>query len=123
MSLTRGEKAKQTKFKNRLLKEIHLVPEYNQEVAKELIDELSFIRITLDKTKEDIAVSGATSRIENGKQVYTSQTASMKVYNTLLGRYSTYLRQLSSLYPKTITDDEPEGDDLEAFLQEGDRIE
>lgn len=118
MSLTPQEKAKRTRFRNRFLKTIDQVPEHNQEIAKELINELSFIRVTLDNIQNEIADKGAVGVFENGKQSYISQTASMKVYNTLSSKYSTYLRQLANLYPKELESVEVDNE-LAEFLGKG----
>lgn len=78
---------------------LEFIPEQHHDIAKEYIEELSFMRSLLDNLKKEVARTGATSLFQNGKQSYTRQTPEYKAYVEVLNRYNQYLKQLLALLP------------------------
>lgn len=107
---------KKTTFKNEFYKYLDLVPEQHQNMAKEYIEELDFMRGVMDNLKEEIAKMGATGVFQNGAQTNTRQTPELKAYLDVTNRYNQYMKQLLALYP---TAQQQATDELSAFLESG----
>ncbi|XJS10462.1 hypothetical protein ACF3NG_10055 [Aerococcaceae bacterium WGS1372] len=109
-------KLNKTTFKEKFEATIYLIPDHQQNMAIEYIEELSFMRSIMDSLKIEIAKTGATSVFENGKQVVNRQTPELKAYLDVTNRYNQFMKQLLALYP---TEEEEATDELSQFLKAG----
>lgn len=85
------------------------------DVVSPLIERACFMQKTLQDLEEDINKQGAIICCINGNNIETiKENPSSKVYNTMIGKYSTVISQLCNLFPKEqkIDDD----DDLLDFI-------
>ena len=79
---------------------LELIPEERKPVARALITELNFMKKTLASLKKDIKEHGAIEWFENGSQKMFREFPAMKVYSTLVSKYSQLNRQLCELIPE-----------------------
>ncbi len=88
-------------MKNKELQEIfEKIPEDKRNEAKLILNEISFIRPTINKLKKEIRAKGPTEDFEQGKQKFTRERPALKSYNQLMKTYDTFLKNLLSLVPK-----------------------
>lgn len=107
---------KRTAFTKKFEETFDILPEQNIMVAKELVNELSFMNGIINDLKKTISEKGATYTFENGSQVMQSQTPEFKSYMEITNRYNQYFKQLLTLYPKELKNDIESS--LEQFLNE-----
>lgn len=84
-----------------------------KELAKSLIDEAAFMKITLDVLKVRIQLDGPTYPFEQGSQKMIVENPAQKSYNTMINRYNAICNSLINLLPDEKTD---KGDDRLAEL-------
>ena len=77
------------------------VPPDKKQIGERLVEELLFMRKTLESLKKVIERDGPVELFEQGKQKFTRENPAMKSYNTTVNRYSQLYRQLTELMPKT----------------------
>ncbi|MGI5949721.1 hypothetical protein [Peptoniphilus sp.] len=84
--------------------------------AKNLIEEVAFMKATLKELKELIDEHGPIDEMPQGEYSILREHPALKSYNTMVQRYSTIIKQLMDLLPK---EQQKEVDDgFEAFLNE-----
>lgn len=105
-----------TSYKKKLEESLYLIPDHQQYMAKEYIEELSFMRSILDSLKKEIAKGGATGVFQNGAQTNTRQTPELKAYLDVTNRYNQFIKQYLALFP---TEEQEADNELVAFLKAG----
>lgn len=83
-------------------------------VAEGLINEVAFMRATLEETREIIDRDGILDLFEQGKQRILREHPATKVYSVLVARYASLYKQLLDLVPDKV--DNSGTDELKAFL-------
>ncbi len=76
------------------------VPQNKRQVAERLVEELLFMRETMEDLKKQIREKGTVEQFEQGKQKFMRESPALKSYNTTVNRYSQLYKQLTDLIPK-----------------------
>lgn len=109
------EKNKKIKKETQRLKKLFKdLPENKHKMAEKLIENASFMSITLDELKEDIKLYGVKEPYANGKDQYGfKESIESKTYNTMVKNYMSIIKQLNDMLPeqKKINED----DEFEQF--------
>lgn len=98
-----------------LKKQVDKDENINQPVAYDLIEELSFMKETMEELKNTVRTHGATYIFTQGEQSYLKESPAMKSYNTTVSKYNATLKQLLSLLPQ----DTEESDAFMDFVTNG----
>lgn len=85
-----------------------------KQVASRLIEQVAFMKITLDILKINIQLDGATYWFEQGKQKMIVEHPAQKSYNTMINRYTAACNALFNLLPKESNTETDDG--FEAFV-------
>lgn len=99
---------------NKLKKLFKELPENKKKMAEKLIENASFMSITLDELKEDIKVYGVKETYVNGKDQFGfKESIESKTYGTMVKNYMSIIKQLNDMLPeeKKINED----DEFERF--------
>ena len=99
---------------NKLKKLFKELPENKKKMAEKLIENASFMSITLDELKEDIKIYGVKETYVNGKDQFGfKESIENKTYNTMVKNYMNIIKQLNDMLPenKKINED----DEFERF--------
>ena len=95
---------------NKLKKLFKELPNNKKKMAEKLIENASFMSITLDELKKDIKLYGVKETYVNGKDQFGfKESIESKTYNTMVKNYMNIMRQLNDMLPeekKTNIDDE-----------------
>lgn len=109
------EKNKKIKKETLRLKKLFKdLPENKKKMSEKLIENASFMSITLDELKEDIKKYGVKETYVNGKDQYGfKESIESKTYNTMIKNYMNIIKQLNDMLPeqKKINED----DEFEQF--------
>lgn len=103
-----------TKETNKLKKLFKELPENKKKMAEKLIENASFMSITLDELKEDIKIYGIKETYVNGKDQFGfKESIESKSYNVMVKNYMNIIKQLNDMLPedKKINED----DEFERF--------
>lgn len=87
----------------------------NKYVAYDLLEELVFMKETMEELKNTVRTHGATYIFTQGEQSYLKESPAMKSYNTTVSKYNATLKQLLSLLPQ----DTEESDAFMDFVTNG----
>lgn len=87
-----------SKEKRRLKKTFKDIEENKRKVVEGLLDDSAFMRVTLIDIK-NICKSGTTDELQQGEYTIIREHPNVKVYNTMVQRYTTMIKQLSNLLP------------------------
>ena len=90
------------------------LPNNKKKMSEKLIENASFISITLDELKEDIKIYGVKETYVNGKDQFGfKESIESKTYNTMVKNYMNIIKQLNDILPeeKKINED----DEFERF--------
>ena len=68
--------------------------------AKGLIEEASFMKVTLHELKQMIDESGPIDEMPQGEYSILREHPALKSYNTMVQRYTNIINQLTGLHPK-----------------------
>lgn len=98
--LTKEEKIK--KEENRLKRIFKDIDEKKKKVAEGLISESAFMRITLQELKEQINEFGTIDEMCQGDYTIIREHPAVKIYNTMIQRYTNLSDKLISLLPKEV---------------------
>ena len=102
---------KETQKLNKLFKDL---ADNKKKMAEKLIENASFMSITLDELKEDIKLYGVKETYVNGKDQFGfKESIENKTYNTMVKNYMNIIKQLNDMLPeeKKINED----DEFERF--------
>lgn len=72
----------------------------NQAVAYDLLEELEFMKGTMQELKQTVQLHGATYLFTQGEQEYLKENPAMKAYNATMPKYNATMKQLLSLIPE-----------------------
>lgn len=112
------EKEKKIKQEiNRIKKLYKDFPKEKSKVFEGLINEVSFIRISLEEVRKDLIKNGLTELFEQGEQSFNRERPEVKIYSNFMKIYSSAMKQLIDLLPTEIKKEE--SDALMNFLQKG----
>lgn len=89
------------------------ISEEKRELAKGLIQRISFMTITLEILEDSIKTKGPTYLFKNGSQQMIVENPAQKSYNAMINRYTTAFDKLMSLLPKK--SEEGDGEDSDGF--------
>lgn len=76
------------------------IPQDKKQIGERLVEELLFMRDTLEDLKNRIREDGTVERFVQGKQNFMRESPALKSYNTTVNRYSQLYKQLTDLLPK-----------------------
>lgn len=99
---------------NKLKKLFKDLPNNKMKMAEKLIENASFMSITLDELKNDIKIYGVKETYVNGKDQYGfKESIESKTYKTMVKNYMNIIKQLNDMLPeeKKINED----DEFERF--------
>lgn len=102
---------KETQKLKKLFKDL---PDNKKKMAEKLIENASFVSITLDELKEDIKLYGVKETYVNGKDQFGfKESIESKTYNRMVKNYMNIIKQLNDMLPeeKKINED----DEFERF--------
>lgn len=85
-----------------LRKKINREMSDNKPIALDLLEELTFMKETMDELKKTVKETGATYVFTQGEQSYLKENPAMKSYNTTVTKYNATLKQLLSLLPQEV---------------------
>lgn len=102
---------------NRVKKLYKDFPKDKVKAIEGLINEAAFMKITLQETREDLIKFGMTELFEQGSQSFKRERPEVKIYTTLIQRYSNVMKQLIDLLPEE--EKTKEKDELTEFLSKG----
>nr|DAS21348.1 MAG TPA: hypothetical protein [Caudoviricetes sp.] len=100
---------KETQKLKKLFKDL---PDNKKKMAEKLIENASFMSITLDELKEDIKLYGVKETYVNGKDQFGfKESIESKTYNTMVKNYMNIIKQLNDMLPeeKKINEDDEFG--------------
>lgn len=85
---------------NKLKKLFKELPNNKKKMAEKLIENASFMSITLDELKEDINLYGVKETYVNGKDQFGfKESIESKTYNTMVKNYMNIIKQLNDMLP------------------------
>lgn len=99
---------------NKLKKLFKELPNNKKKMTEKLIENASFMSITLDELKEDIKIYGVKETYVNGKDQFGfKESIESKTYSTMVKNYMNIIKQLNDMLPeeKKINED----DEFERF--------
>lgn len=96
------EKNKKIKKETQRLKKLFKdLDDSKKKMAEKLIENASFMSITLDELKEDIKIYGVKETYVNGKDQYGfKESIESKTYNTMIKNYMNIIKQLNDMLPE-----------------------
>ena len=83
--------------------------------AKGLIEEASYMKITLTELKKEIDKSGPIDEMSQGEYSILREHPALKAYNTMVQRYTNIIDKLTNLHPKEETRKEVD-DGFDSFI-------
>lgn len=98
------------KFK-KFIKDLEL---QEKNMAMNLIEELAFMKVTLEDLKEEVNESGVVTEMPQGEYSIMRENPALKSYNTMIQRYNQTLKQLDDFIKNIIGD---KGDDIDLLGQ------
>ena len=111
---------KEKKIKQEVNRVKKLYKDFSKDKAKSLeglINEVSFMKVSLEELREDLLINGLTELFEQGPNQYKRERPEAKIYTSFIQRYSNTMKQLIDLLPEE--DKKEETDELLAFLSKG----
>lgn len=93
------------------------LPKDKAKVIDGLINEAAFMKVSLEETKQVLLSEGLTEIFEQGSQCFNREKPEVKIYTTLIQRYSNVMKQLIDLIPGE--EKKEEKDELLEFLKNG----
>lgn len=78
-------------------------------VLEGLLHDAAFMKISLESIRDDLVKNGFTENFENGSQRFERERPNVKIYTTLVQRYSNVMKQLIDLMPEDVKEDEKDG--------------
>lgn len=96
------EKNKKIKKEIQRLKKLFKeLDENKKKMAEKLIENASFMSVTLDELKEDINKYGVKETYVNGKDQYGfKESIESKTYNNMIKNYMNIIKQLNDMLPE-----------------------
>lgn len=98
------------KFK-RFIKDLEL---QEKNMAMNLIEELAFMKVTLEDLKEEVNTTGVVTEMPQGDYSIMRENPALKSYTTMIQRYNATLKQLDDFIKNILGD---KGDDIDILGQ------
>lgn len=76
-----------------------------KKAAQGIIEEVAFMRITLQDLKAEINENGTIDIMPQGEYSIRRQSPEVQTYNTMIQRYNTAYKELFNLLPKEVVSD------------------
>ena len=112
---TELEKEKNIKQEiNRIKKLYKDLPKEKSKVLEGLINEVAFMKISLEELRDNLLANGFTEVFEQGEQRFNRERPEVKIYISLTQRYSNIMKQLIDILPAE--EKKEEADELLNFL-------
>lgn len=106
------------KEKRRLKNKFSSLDKDLMDIVDPLLDNASFMRVTLEDLQENINENGITITYQNGENQWgKKKSPEAEMYNTMIKNYSAINKQLIDLIPKNEKTD-PEDDDFDDFIMQ-----
>lgn len=90
------------------------LPEDRMKLARDLIERVAFMTVTLRILEDEIKTKGPVYNFEQGKQKMRIESPAQKSYNTMINRYTASFKELFNLLPKEVQAETDDG--FEAFV-------
>ena len=125
-TLTKAEQKLQRAIKKeikRLTETYKDVPIKRKDLVPGLIENAAFARVKLQELQEDIAKNGLTELFSQSEsqEPYTRKRPQADLYNSLLGNYLKYIKQLNDMLPKELeTPKTTNADPFDSFVESRD---
>lgn len=98
--------------KRRLTKLFHQIDQEMIKTVKSLIENASFMAVTLQDLQDEINVSGCVATYQNGENQWgTKKSPEVEIYNSMIKNHMQVMKQLTDLLPKTTSKVEDDGYD------------
>ena len=88
-----------------------------QNMTMYLINELAFMKVTLEDLKEEVNENGVIDIMPQGEYSIKRENPALKTYNTMIQRYNSTLKQLDDFINKLVPQANGDVDLLSAFIQ------
>lgn len=112
------EKEKKIKQEINKVKKLYKdFPKDKVKVLDGLINDVAFMKISLEEIRSDLVENGLTELFTQGTQEFNRERPEVKIYTTLIQRYSNVMKQLIDLLPEE--EKKEQKDELLEFLQNG----
>lgn len=102
---------------NRIKKVYKNLEREKVKVVDGLINEAAFMKLTLEETRLYLFENGMTEIFEQGPNVYNRERPEVKIYTSMIQRYSQVMKQLIDFMP--IEQKKEEADQLLEFISKG----
>ncbi|MFM1542300.1 hypothetical protein ABGF49_07775 [Helcococcus ovis] len=89
----------------------------DKQMSMNLIEELGFMKVTLEDLKEEINESGVVTEMIQGEYSIMRENPALKSYNTMVQRYNATLKQLDEIINKNNIKSDKNIDLLGQFIQ------
>lgn len=83
--------------------------EDKKRVARDLIERVAFMTVTLRILEDEIKTKGPIYDFVQGKQKMRIESPAQKSYNTMINRYTAAYKELFNLLPKEIPKEDDDG--------------
>lgn len=113
--LAKNEKIKAEKEKLETIYED--IKGQKRKIAKNLIDEVAFLRVVLSELKETIKKEGAVDIMPQGEYSIKREAPAVQTYNKLIQKYVSLTKELIKLLPAEKSPKDRELDSFEKFIQ------
>lgn len=113
--------SEQLEKEKKIKQEVNRLKKIYKEIEKDkvktfdgLINNAAFLKVTLDELKENINKNGLTEWFEQGKQRFLTERPQVKIYTTMIQRYTQVMKQLIDVMPEEKKEEEE--NELSAFM-------
>lgn len=114
---------KEKKIKQEINRLKKLCKDFDKEKIKTLeglINEVSFLKVTLEYLRDDLLKNGLVELFEQGPNQYNRERPEVKIYNSFFKSYSSTMKQLIDLLPKEEQEEQKEEtNELMQFIARG----
>lgn len=116
--MTDFEKEKRIKKEiTRFKKFIKNLNQEEQQMCMHMINELGFMKVTLEDLKEEVNNGGVITEMPQGEYSIMRENPALKSYNTMIQRFNATLKQLDEFINKNNPKEAGEVDLLGQFIQ------
>ena len=91
------------------------IEERKRDIVQGLIEDAAFMRATLSELKDTVNMEGAIDEMCQGEYSILREHPAAKLYNTMIQRYSSVIKQLTDLFPKEVPKELE--DDFDIFIK------
>lgn len=102
---------------NRIKKLYKDFPKDKVKALEGLIQEVAFLKVSLQELREDLTILGLVEWFEQGEQRIKRERPECKIYSTFTQRYSQIMKQLIDLLPSE--EKKGEKNKLQEFIMKG----